>query len=78
MRFWAGSAGTPALEPLPIPDSQRGGWRVEADFIAAIRGERPVTHTDFATGVSYMQFTEAVASSSRHQMPVTLPIARIL
>ena len=66
--------GAAGLEVLPIPDSQRGGWRVEADFIAAIRGERPVTHTDFATGVKYMQFTEAVARSSRHQVPVTLPL----
>ena len=45
----------------------RGAWQVEADFIAAIRGERPVTHTDFGTGVRYMQFTEAVARSSRHR-----------
>jgi predicted dehydrogenase len=62
------------LRPLPIPDKLRGGWRVEADFVAAIRGERPVTHTDFATGVKYMQFTEAVARSSRHQLPVDLPL----
>ncbi|MDG3003430.1 Gfo/Idh/MocA family protein [Paludisphaera mucosa] len=59
---------------LPIPEALRGGWRAEADFIAAIRGERPVTHTDFATGARYMQFTEAVARSSRHQVPVTLPL----
>jgi predicted dehydrogenase len=62
------------FQTLPIPDRLRGGWRVEADFIAAIRHERPVTHTDFATGVRYMQFTEAVARSSRHQQPVTLPL----
>ncbi len=69
-----GKRGAAGLEPIPIPASQRGGWRVEADFIAAIRGERPVTHTDFATGVKYMQFTEAVARSSRHQVAVTLPL----
>jgi predicted dehydrogenase len=62
------------LRLLPIPDSLRRGWRVEADFVAAIRGERPVTHTDFLTGVRYMQFTEAVARSSRHQVPVALPL----
>jgi predicted dehydrogenase len=66
--------GEPDLQPMPVPDSLRGGWQVEADFIAAIRGERPVTHTTFATGVRYMQFTEAVARSSRHQHPVTLPL----
>jgi predicted dehydrogenase len=62
------------LERIPIPEEQRGGWQVEADFIAAIRGERLVTRTDFLTGVRYMQFTEAVARSSRHQVPVTLPL----
>jgi predicted dehydrogenase len=69
-----GSRQDAELQPLPIPDSVRGGWQVEADFIAAIRGERPVTRTDFLTGVRYMQFTEAVARSSRHQVPVTLPL----
>ncbi len=62
------------LSVLPIPESIRGGWRVEEDFVAAIRGERPVTHTPFGTGVRYMQFTEAVARSSRHQSPVHLPL----
>jgi len=62
------------LRPMPIPEDLRGGWSVEADFVAAIRGERPVTHTDFASGVNYMQFTEAVARSSRHQEPVALPL----
>lgn len=62
------------LRPFPIPEPLRGGWSVEADFIAAIRGERPVTHTTFADGVRYMQFTEAVARSSRHLTPVDLPL----
>jgi predicted dehydrogenase len=64
----------PDLKPIPIPEALRGEWRVEADFIAAIRGERPVTRTTFEDGVDYMQFTEAVARSSRHQSPVDLPL----
>ena len=64
----------PSLKPLPIPEELRGGWSVESDFIAAVRGERPVTHTTFADGVRYMQFTEAVARSSRHSGPVDLPL----
>jgi predicted dehydrogenase len=68
-----GRRGLP-LEPMPIPDHLRGGWQVEADFVAAVRGERPVTHTTFAMGVRYMQFTEAVARSARHQHPVDLPL----
>lgn len=66
--------GEPELTPRPIPENLRGGWQVEADFVEAIHDGRPVTHTDFATGVRYMQFTEAVARSSRHQEPVTLPL----
>ena len=60
--------------PAPIPEEMRGGWNVEAEFVGAIRGENVVTHTDFLTGVRYMQFTEAVARSSRHQQPVELPL----
>jgi predicted dehydrogenase len=70
--------GAPAYESelrsMPIPVDLRGGWRVEEDFVAAIRGERAVRFTDFLAGARYMQFTEAVARSSRHQLPVHLPL----
>ena len=62
------------LEVLPIPDAMRGGWQVEAEFIASIRGEGQVTRNPFSIGVKYMQFTEAVARSSRHQHAVILPL----
>src|SRR5262249_56127532 len=55
-----------ALEEIPIPADKAGSWRVEADFVEAIRGGTPVRLTDFATGVAYMEFTEAVARSARH------------
>lgn len=67
------SKGHP-LAPLAIPENRRGDWNVEAEFIAAIRGERTVTRTTFADGVRNMQFTEAVARSSRHRQPVDLPL----
>ncbi len=50
------------------------GWRVEEEFIAAIRGEEQVQFTDFATGVRYMEFTEAVARSGRTGAAVALPL----
>lgn len=59
-----GSAGDTQLAELPIPADKAGSWQVEADFIAAIRGERPVTMTNFADGVKYMCFTEAVRRSA--------------
>ena len=64
----------PDLTPRPIPEAIRGAWNVEAEFVGAIRGENRVTHTNFLTGARYMQFTEAVARSSRHQHPVDLPL----
>lgn len=70
-----GRAGDPALAPMPIPDELRGEWQVEREFIGAIRGEREVALTSFLEGARYMQFTEAVARSARHHMPVALPLA---
>jgi predicted dehydrogenase len=70
----AGRRSDEGLQVMPIPEENKGGWRVEEDFVASIKGERAVTHTDFETGVTYMQFTEAVARSSRHQVPVALPL----
>ncbi len=66
--------GETELAPLPIPEELRGGWRVEEEFVAAVRGEGVIEHTTFADGVRYMQFTEAVARSARHQVPVALPL----
>lgn len=67
-------AGQRIPKELVIPEDKAGGWRVEADFIDSIRAGRPVTHTDFATGVAYMQFTEAVAQSARDGVAVSLPL----
>jgi predicted dehydrogenase len=61
---WIGKKIDSALSRLIISDAERGGWRVEQEFISAIRGEETIHFTSFATGVKYMQFTEAVASSS--------------
>jgi predicted dehydrogenase len=62
------------LRELAVPEEIRGRWRVEEEFVAAIRGEEHVRRSTFADGVGYMQFTEAVARSSRHQIPVDLPL----
>jgi predicted dehydrogenase len=48
---------------VTIPDAERADWRVEAEFIDAIREGTPVRRTDFATGVRYMAFTDAVIAS---------------
>ncbi len=48
---------------VEIAPEKRGAWRVEADFIDSIRSGKPVKLTDFATGVTYMHFTDAVWES---------------
>ncbi len=70
----AASGDETKLTPKPIPAAIRGKWNVENEFIGAIRDDNLVTHTSFHTGARYMQFTEAVARSSRHQQPVDLPL----
>jgi predicted dehydrogenase len=62
-RLFGGRKGDKQLTEISILDEERGEWQVESDFAAAIRGEREVTHTTFADGVHYMEFTDAVARS---------------
>jgi predicted dehydrogenase len=70
--LWLARPGA-AEQPVTIPPEKRGGWRVEADFIASIREGTPVRLTNFETGVKYMHFTEAVWESwSNNGQRVTL------
>ena len=62
-KLFGGQRGDESLAEIAIPEHERGGWQVEADFVAAIRRECEVTHTTFADGLHYMQFTDAVARS---------------
>jgi predicted dehydrogenase len=73
-RLLTGRAGEKQLLEFEVPVAKRGGWRVEAEFIGAIRGHEKVRFTDFATGVKYMEFTEAVARSAASQTRVPLPL----
>jgi predicted dehydrogenase len=64
------------LPEVPIPAEKAGGWRVEAEFVEAIRTGSPIRLTDFATGVGYMEFTEAVALSAQQGEPIELPLLK--
>jgi len=69
---WTGQAGESRLRQLDVSTAQKGGWRVEAEFIGAIRGEEPVQFTSFEAGVRYMAFTEAVARSAEQEIPIQI------
>lgn len=71
-RLLAGRAGDAELHEVEIPAEEAGGWRVEEEFIGAIRGREKVEFTDFATGVRYMEFTEAVARSAAQGAAVAI------
>lgn len=73
-QLFGGKKGDSELHAISIPPEDEGHWRVEEEFINAIRGTEPITHTTFATGVKYMEFTEAVARSMARGEAVALPI----
>jgi predicted dehydrogenase len=62
------------LRDIAIPPEKAGRWRCEEEFVEAIRQGIPVRFTDFATGVAYMEFTEAVARSAQQGEAITLPL----
>jgi predicted dehydrogenase len=68
-----GTRGGP-MQEIPVPPGARG-WHVEADFVQSIRDGTPVRLTDFASGIAYMEFTEAVARSAMTGGVVGLPLA---
>jgi predicted dehydrogenase len=73
-QLYGGRRGDATLQPIAIPEDEAGGWRVEAEFVGAIRGSEAITHTSFEDGVKYMEFTEAVAHSMAAEAAVALPL----
>jgi len=63
-RLSGGRRGDRELREMPIPPEKRVGWRVEEEFVNAIRGREKVSRTSFEDGVRYMEFTEAVTRSA--------------
>ena len=63
-----------SLAEIAIPASEAGSWRVEEEFVNAMRGQEEITHTHFADGVKYMEFTEAVTRSMQSGSVVALPL----
>jgi predicted dehydrogenase len=70
-QLYGARANEPGWQPLPIPEDMRGGWQVEAIFVAAIREGKPAWPT-FEDGLKYMTFTEAAIQSGVSGRAVTL------
>ena len=74
-RLLGGQHGDRELQEIDVPPNKQGRWQVEADFVTAIRDGTAPQLTDFATGLRYMEFTEAVERSAREATSVALPLA---
>lgn len=74
-QVFVGHHGHAELKEIDIPQQDRSCWRVEAEFIGAIRGQEAVKHTTFEDAVKYMEFTEAVARSAEKKVAVSLPLS---
>lgn len=62
-RLCGGRRGDTSLSEIPIPPEEEGKWRVEEEFVNAIRGKEKIRLTTFEDGVKYMEFTEAAIRS---------------
>jgi len=74
LNVFAGKRGDKSLEAMENPESKQAYWRVEEEFINAVRGTEPVTRTPFDVGVHYMEFTEAVTRSWQTGQEISLPL----
>ena len=72
--LWGGRRGDKEMAQIAIPEDKTYRWRVEEEFVSAIRGKEPVRRTSFLDAVNYMDFTEAVHISSREGRRVYLPL----
>jgi predicted dehydrogenase len=62
-RLSGGRRADKELREITIPAERRIGWRVEEEFVNAIRGREKITRTNFEDGVCYMEFTDSVTKS---------------
>ncbi|MEM7403766.1 MAG: Gfo/Idh/MocA family oxidoreductase [Pseudomonadota bacterium] len=70
----SGNRRATKLTEVKIPKARQLSWRVEEEFINAIRGKEAVRFTDFVTGTRYMEWTDAVSAALRTGEKVFLPL----
>jgi predicted dehydrogenase len=59
-----GKVGDRALHVVDVPTELEGEWRVEEDFLAAVKSKgRVLSHPNFEDGLRYMRVVQAVSDS---------------
>jgi predicted dehydrogenase len=61
--LYGAQRGDEQLQEIAIQPGDEESWRVEEEFINAIRGKEKIRLTPFDEGLKYMAFTEAVTRS---------------
>ena len=74
LKLEGGTRSSRKLTEVKVPKSKQLFWRVEEEFVSAIRGREKIKFTDFVTGVRYMEWTDAVSSALRTGDKVFLPL----
>ncbi|MDA0988780.1 MAG: Gfo/Idh/MocA family oxidoreductase [Chloroflexi bacterium] len=74
MTLYGGRRGDNSLKEIAVAPEKTETWRVEEEFINAIRGLEQVRRTTFEDGLAYMEFTEAVTRSAQSRKSVPLPL----
>ncbi len=73
-QLYGGRRSDAQLAEIAVPPEKRGSWRVEQEFVNAIRGREKVRRTTFEDGLRYMEFTEAVIRSAQSGQSLSLPM----
>jgi predicted dehydrogenase len=73
-KLYGARRGDSELAEITVRPEMQGSWRVEEEFIYAIRGVEEVSHTTFEDGVRYMEFTDAILQSTQSGKKITLPL----
>ncbi|HEV8717261.1 MAG TPA: Gfo/Idh/MocA family oxidoreductase, partial [Candidatus Binatia bacterium] len=55
-KLFGGRQGEKALQEIAVAPEKAGTWRVEEEFVGAIRGREEIRLTTFTDGVKYMEF----------------------
>lgn len=68
------SKGEKSMSIINIPLEKQGKWRVEEEFINAIRGKEQISRSNFVDSLKYMEFTDAVQESWQTGSRIYLPL----
>ena len=74
LKIYGAQRNDSELQEIQTHGNKQPGWRVEEEFINAIRGKEKVSRTTFEDGLKYMEFTEAVTRSAQSGKSINLPL----